>query len=211
MKILIDENLPRNLAAHLEGHECRTVAECGWSGGQERQVVDSGRSAVRYSAYPRQEPALPAESGFGAHRGVDPACPFESDSGSAPAASGVSRRFGGHSAWTSPPGRRDALTLSLSKKTGSLSRPGANLAWQRAAAPGAGGAETWREFARGSRGKTLLLGEIPLELSGTPPDFGPRLSPPGAHEPARLHGSRLRLKCVRNCRKSDTSRMSRHG
>jgi hypothetical protein len=25
MKILIDENLPRNLVAHLDGHECRTV------------------------------------------------------------------------------------------------------------------------------------------------------------------------------------------
>jgi hypothetical protein len=32
MKILIDENLPRRLAAHLEGHECRTVVQCGWSG-----------------------------------------------------------------------------------------------------------------------------------------------------------------------------------
>ena len=32
MKILIDENLPRKLAAHLEGHECRTVVQCGWSG-----------------------------------------------------------------------------------------------------------------------------------------------------------------------------------
>jgi hypothetical protein len=31
MKILIDENLPRKLAAHLEGHECRAVVECGWS------------------------------------------------------------------------------------------------------------------------------------------------------------------------------------
>ena len=32
MKILIDENLPRKLAGHLQGHDCRTVAECGWSG-----------------------------------------------------------------------------------------------------------------------------------------------------------------------------------
>ena len=32
MKILIDENLPRKLAGHLEGHHCRNVAECGWSG-----------------------------------------------------------------------------------------------------------------------------------------------------------------------------------
>jgi predicted nuclease of predicted toxin-antitoxin system len=32
MKVLIDENLPRKLADHLPGHECRTVAECGWAG-----------------------------------------------------------------------------------------------------------------------------------------------------------------------------------
>lgn len=32
MKVLIDENLPRKLAGHLKGHECRTVAECGWAG-----------------------------------------------------------------------------------------------------------------------------------------------------------------------------------
>lgn len=31
MKVLIDENLPRKLAGHLKGHECRTVTECGWS------------------------------------------------------------------------------------------------------------------------------------------------------------------------------------
>jgi len=31
MRILIDENLPLKLAVHLEGHECRTVVECGWS------------------------------------------------------------------------------------------------------------------------------------------------------------------------------------
>jgi predicted nuclease of predicted toxin-antitoxin system len=29
MKILIDENLPRKLGAYLEGHECRTLVECG--------------------------------------------------------------------------------------------------------------------------------------------------------------------------------------
>lgn len=32
MRILLDENLPRKLAAHLIGHECRTVVQCGWSG-----------------------------------------------------------------------------------------------------------------------------------------------------------------------------------
>ena len=32
MKVLLDENLPRKLAGHLVGHECRTVVVCGWSG-----------------------------------------------------------------------------------------------------------------------------------------------------------------------------------
>ena len=32
MKVLLDENLPRRLAGHLVGHECRTVVVCGWSG-----------------------------------------------------------------------------------------------------------------------------------------------------------------------------------
>jgi len=27
MRILIDENLPRKLTAHLPGHDCRTVTE----------------------------------------------------------------------------------------------------------------------------------------------------------------------------------------
>ena len=32
MKVLLDENLPRKLAGHLVGPECRTVVVCGWSG-----------------------------------------------------------------------------------------------------------------------------------------------------------------------------------
>jgi predicted nuclease of predicted toxin-antitoxin system len=39
MKILIDENLPRKLAAHLEGHECRTVVECDWSGKKNGELL----------------------------------------------------------------------------------------------------------------------------------------------------------------------------
>jgi hypothetical protein len=41
MKILIDENLPRKLAAHLEGHECRTVVEGGWSGKKNVELLAS--------------------------------------------------------------------------------------------------------------------------------------------------------------------------
>lgn len=39
MKLLIDENLPRKLAAHLEGHECRTVVQCGWSGKKNGELL----------------------------------------------------------------------------------------------------------------------------------------------------------------------------
>ena len=39
MKVLIDENLPRKLAGHLKGHECRTVAECGWAGKKNGELL----------------------------------------------------------------------------------------------------------------------------------------------------------------------------
>ncbi|MFN7999192.1 MAG: DUF5615 family PIN-like protein [Bryobacteraceae bacterium] len=39
MKVLIDENLPRKLAGHLKGHECRTVADCGWSGKKNGELL----------------------------------------------------------------------------------------------------------------------------------------------------------------------------
>jgi predicted nuclease of predicted toxin-antitoxin system len=39
MKILIDENLPRKLAVHLEGHECKTVVGCGWSGKKNGELL----------------------------------------------------------------------------------------------------------------------------------------------------------------------------
>ena len=40
MRILIDENLPRKLAGHLPGHECRTVVECGWSGKKNGELLE---------------------------------------------------------------------------------------------------------------------------------------------------------------------------
>lgn len=39
MKVLIDENLPRKLAGFLKGHECRTVAECGWAGKKNGELL----------------------------------------------------------------------------------------------------------------------------------------------------------------------------
>ncbi len=39
MRILLDENLPRKLAAHFSGHECRTVVQCGWSGTKNGELL----------------------------------------------------------------------------------------------------------------------------------------------------------------------------
>ena len=39
MRILLDENLPRKLAAHLAGHQCRSVAESGWSGKRNGELL----------------------------------------------------------------------------------------------------------------------------------------------------------------------------
>lgn len=39
MQILLDENLPRKLAGYLVGHTCITVAECGWSGKKNGELL----------------------------------------------------------------------------------------------------------------------------------------------------------------------------
>jgi hypothetical protein len=39
MRVLIDENLPCKLADHLTGHESRTVAECGWAGKKNGELL----------------------------------------------------------------------------------------------------------------------------------------------------------------------------
>jgi predicted nuclease of predicted toxin-antitoxin system len=46
MKILIDENLPRKLAAHLVGHDCLTVVQSGLSGKKNGELLElaDGRS-----------------------------------------------------------------------------------------------------------------------------------------------------------------------
>ena len=39
MRVLLDENLPRKLAGHLPGHQCRSVAESGWSGKKNGELL----------------------------------------------------------------------------------------------------------------------------------------------------------------------------
>ncbi len=45
MRILLDENLPKELAALLTGHEVRTVAQMGWAGLQNGQLLTRAQAA----------------------------------------------------------------------------------------------------------------------------------------------------------------------
>ena len=44
MSVLVDENLPRHLAGYLSGHESMTVAERGWSGKTNGELLDLAES-----------------------------------------------------------------------------------------------------------------------------------------------------------------------
>ena len=40
MRVLLDECLPRRLKRELPGHDTKTVAECGWAGVKNGQLLD---------------------------------------------------------------------------------------------------------------------------------------------------------------------------
>lgn len=39
MRVLLDECIPRRLKAYLTGHECQTVAEAGWAGQRNGELL----------------------------------------------------------------------------------------------------------------------------------------------------------------------------
>lgn len=43
MRILLDESLPRDLRGDLAGHEAATVAECGWAGLSNGELLAQAR------------------------------------------------------------------------------------------------------------------------------------------------------------------------
>ena len=45
MKILLDECLPKELARHLKGHDCKTVTQTGWSGKSNGELLSLAISA----------------------------------------------------------------------------------------------------------------------------------------------------------------------
>lgn len=49
MRILLDESLPRDLTAHLVGHEATTVKATGWSGIKNGQLL--ALAATRFDVF----------------------------------------------------------------------------------------------------------------------------------------------------------------
>jgi hypothetical protein len=58
MHVLIDESLPRPLAARLTGHEVRTVSEMGWSGLEDSVLLL--RAATAFDALVTADPHIEA-------------------------------------------------------------------------------------------------------------------------------------------------------
>ena len=66
MKVLIDENLPRKLAAYLTGHECRTVAECGWAGKKNGELLLLAEQ--RFDVLLTLDKSVPYQQDISSHR-----------------------------------------------------------------------------------------------------------------------------------------------
>jgi predicted nuclease of predicted toxin-antitoxin system len=69
MKLLLDENMPRNLRRELPGHDCQTVSYCGWSAKANGELL-----------------ALAAEAGFDALLTKDTKLPYQQSQAALPLA-----------------------------------------------------------------------------------------------------------------------------
>lgn len=59
MRVLLDENLPHDLAALLGGHEAYTVAGCGWAGIQNGELLEL--ASGKFDAFLTMDRRLPDE------------------------------------------------------------------------------------------------------------------------------------------------------
>jgi predicted nuclease of predicted toxin-antitoxin system len=59
VRVLLDENLPHDLAALLRGHDAETVAGCGWSGTKNGELLQLASN--RYQAFLTMDRRLPEE------------------------------------------------------------------------------------------------------------------------------------------------------
>jgi len=66
MRILLDENLDPELAAHLIGHEVVTVAEMGWRSVQNGELLD--RARLQFDAFLTLDRGLAFQHNHAGHR-----------------------------------------------------------------------------------------------------------------------------------------------
>jgi hypothetical protein len=59
VRVLLDENLPHDLAALLSSHDASTVAGCGWSGTKNGQLLRL--ASGRFDAFLTMDRRLPDE------------------------------------------------------------------------------------------------------------------------------------------------------
>ena len=59
MRVLLDEQMPRDLAAELVGHEVRTVGEMGWKGLDNGELLD--RAASEFDVLISMDRSMPAQ------------------------------------------------------------------------------------------------------------------------------------------------------
>lgn len=59
MRVLLDEQMPRDLVAELTGHEVRTVGQMGWRGLENGELL--ARAAERFDALLSMDKSMPAQ------------------------------------------------------------------------------------------------------------------------------------------------------
>jgi predicted nuclease of predicted toxin-antitoxin system len=66
VRVLLDEQLPRELAAELTGHEVRTVGQLGWKGLGNGELLT--RAATRFDVLVTMDKAMPSEQDVSRYR-----------------------------------------------------------------------------------------------------------------------------------------------
>lgn len=66
MRVLLDEQMPRDLATELPGHEVRTVGQEGWKGLENGDLL--AQAAARFDALISMDKNMPIEQDISRHR-----------------------------------------------------------------------------------------------------------------------------------------------
>jgi hypothetical protein len=66
VRVLLDEQMPRELAAELQGHEVRTVAQVGWKGLGNGELL--AQASARFDALLTMDKAMPSQQDIARYR-----------------------------------------------------------------------------------------------------------------------------------------------